>query len=63
MRLCQEVLYTSAAPVVGVRTAVIPPVPQVHSNRAQMSCICTGIEEVVVIWGCVCVSDEERGDS
>ena len=28
---------TSAAPVAGVRVAVIPLVPQVHSNRAQMS--------------------------
>ena len=28
---------TSVVPVVGVRTVVILPVPQVHSNRAQMS--------------------------
>ena len=28
---------TSVVPVYGVRTAVILPVPQVHSNRAQMS--------------------------
>ena len=28
---------TSVVPVVGVRTAVIHPVPQVHSNRARMN--------------------------
>ena len=28
---------TSVVPVVGVRTVVILPVPQVHSNRTQMS--------------------------
>ena len=28
---------TSVVPVVGVRTVVILPVPQVHSNRDQMS--------------------------
>ena len=58
---------TSVVPVVGVRTVVILPVLQVHSNRAQMSYI-VQIEEEELLHGDslrreVCVSDEEGGGS